>query len=64
MCVCVCVCVCRHHILHPLRLRPPFPNDAKIDLRNLKMKNVTFNEQINIFLESKAKEALGMRTQA
>ena len=27
------------------------------------MKNITFNEQISLFLENKAKEALGMCTQ-
>ena len=59
--------VCRCYILYPLRLGPPFPNDAKIlrpkvglgpnqmliDLRNVKMENITFYEQINYFWKIK-----------
>ena len=57
----------RHLILYPLRLGPPFPNDAEIlrlkvglgiirlqiDLRGVTMKNIIFYEQINLFLETK-----------
>ena len=59
--------ICRCYILYPLRLGPPFPNDAKIlrpkvglgpnqmliDLRNVKIKNITFYEKINYFWKIK-----------
>ena len=59
--------ICRCYILYPLRLEPPFPNDAKIlrpkvglgpnqmliDLRNVKMENITFYEQIIYFWKIK-----------
>ena len=59
--------ICRCYILYPLRLGPPFPNDAKIlrpkvglgpnqmliDLRNVKIKNIIFYEQINYFWKIK-----------
>ena len=57
---------CRHGILYLLRLGLSFPNNSKIlrplvqspirlqiDLRGIKMENVTFYEQINLFLENK-----------
>ena len=59
--------ICRHLILYPLRLRPPFPNDAKILkpkvglwpdqitnwLGSVKIENITYYEQTNLFLEDK-----------
>ena len=50
------ICACRHHILYPLQLGSPFPNDViilkskvdlgpnqmKIDLRKVFMKNITY----------------------